>query len=83
MAVTDSHTSPVLKYASQNLITPLKYILFVEPASSALALIHALLIEMYKKDKINIKEKLKKYESLVVSSDLFEFKDYDFTLKLD
>lgn len=67
LAVTDSHTSPVLKYASQNLITPLKYILFVEPASSALALIHALLIEMYKKDKINIKEKLKKYESLVVS----------------
>ncbi|MDO5114514.1 MAG: MurR/RpiR family transcriptional regulator [Synergistaceae bacterium] len=83
LAVTDSHASPILKYASQNLITPLKYILFVEPASSALTLVHAMLIEMYKKDKTNIKQRLKKYESLIVSSDMFEFKDYDFTLKLD
>lgn len=83
LAVTDSQVSPVVKYASQTLITPLQYILFVEPASSVFALLHAVLIEMYRKDEKNIKQKFKKYESLVLESDMFEFKDYDFTIKLD
>ncbi|MDY2984916.1 MAG: MurR/RpiR family transcriptional regulator [Synergistes jonesii] len=83
LAVTDSHASPVMKYSSQTLVTPLKYILNIEPASCAMTLIHAILIEMYKKNKANIKNQLKNYESAIMLSDMFEWKDYDFTLKLD
>ncbi|MEG1824590.1 MAG: MurR/RpiR family transcriptional regulator [Cloacibacillus sp.] len=82
IAVTDSQMSPIVQHANHVLITPLKYFLFVEPASSAVALIHAMLMRMYQKDNANIKERLKRYEALIIASDMFEFKEYDFTVKL-
>ena len=83
IAITDSFTSPVVKYAAQTLITPLQYVLFVEPAASIFAFLHAVLTEMYRRDSNKIKRKFKKYEAVILSSDMFEYKDYDFTMKLE
>lgn len=82
LAITDSYVAPIVHYANQALITPLQYILFIEPASPVFALLHSILVEMYRRDEKNIKQQLKTYESLILMSDMFAIKDYDFTMKL-
>lgn len=78
IAITDSDLSPVVKHAKYTLITPLKYILFVEPIAAATSIIHSLLIGLYLQNKEGIKARMKKYEEYILISDMFEFKDYNF-----
>ena len=78
IAVTDSELSPVAKHAKHTIITPLKYILFVEPVAAATSIIHSLLLGLYLLDEENIKARIKKYEEYILISDMFEFKDYNF-----
>lgn len=78
IAVTDSELSPVVKHAKHTIITPLKYILFVEPIAAATSIIHSLLLGLYFQNEENIKVRMKKYEDYILAADMFEFKDYNF-----
>lgn len=82
IAITDSNLSPMTKYANYTIITPQRYLIFVPPISTAVTLIHAFLVAIYKKNTAYAKERLKKYEQMVYSTDMFEFKDYNFAEKL-
>lgn len=83
ITITDSNLSPMVKYSNYTIITPQRYLIFVPPISTAVTLIHAMLVAIYKKNTGVAKARLKKYEQLVLSTDMFEFKDYNFAEKLN
>ena len=81
-AITDSKFSPILKCCSYYLLTPQRYLIFVDPVSSAMTMLHALLVSVYQKNEDDIKRRLAKYEKSILSADMFIYKDYNFAQKL-
>lgn len=82
IGVTDSKLSPIIPFSSTYLITPQKYIILADASASAIALIHALMVAMYRKNSNNIKKRLEKYEKNILETDMFVFKDYNFVKNL-
>lgn len=82
IGLTDSQLSPIIEHLDYALITPQKYLIVVDPLSAAMAMIHSLLVGIYKKDPEGIMAKLERYEESSAVADIFEFKDYNFALKL-
>lgn len=82
IGVTDSKLSPIIPLSTTYLITPQKYIILADASASALALIHALIVAMYRKNSKNIKKRLEKYEKNILETDMFIYKDYNFVRNL-
>ena len=82
IGVTDSRLSPIVPFSHLTLITPQKYVILADANASALTMIHALMVAMYRKHPDMIKEKLEEYERNVLAADMFVCKDYNFVKKL-
>ncbi len=82
IGITDSKFSPIIRYCTHYLITPQRYLIFVDPNAPAMTLLHAILVAIYQKNETEIKKHLKKYEKTIISADMFVFKDYNFMSKL-
>lgn len=82
IGMTDSKLSGITQYSTFSLITPHKYLIIVDPNTSAMAMIHSLVVGIYLKDPTRAKMRLEKYEKAVIDTDIFEFKDYNFAQKL-
>ena len=82
IGITDSVFSPISSIATYNLYTPQKYYIFVSSYAAVFALLHAILVEIYKCDTKNVKNRLRNYEKMVLDMDMFESKNYDFTTVL-
>ena len=82
IGMTDSKLSGITPYADLTLITPQKYLTITDPNTSAMAMIHSLIIGVYMKDPKRAKMRLQEYEKAVLDVDMFEFKNYNFALKL-
>ena len=82
IAITDSKFSPIIKCCSHYLITPQRYLIFVDPISSAITMLHALLVSIYQKNEQDIKRRMGKYEKAILSIDMFVYKNYNFATKL-
>lgn len=81
-AITDSQFSPIVKCCTHFLLTPQRYLIFVDPVSSAMTMLHAMLVSVYQKNEHEIKRRLAKYENAILSADMFIYKDYNFAQKL-
>ena len=64
IGITDSHVSPIAALCDLIFTVPMKFITLVEPMSAVVALIHALIIGIYLKNPEQVKEEIKKYETL-------------------
>lgn len=82
IGMTDCPLSPIVPFMDYNLYTPLKFLLLTDPLASAMAMIHSLLIGIFKSNPDHIRERLSHYEDSVVTADMFVFNDYDFSMKL-
>lgn len=82
IGITDSKFSPIIQYCTRSLIVPQRYLIFVDPNASVMALLHAILVAYYQKNEKDVKRRLEKYEKSVLSSDMFTFKDYSFATLL-
>lgn len=82
IGMTDSKLSGISQYSTFSLITPHKYLIILDPCTSAMAMIHSLLVGIYLKDPARAKNRLDKYEKAIVDTDMFEYKDYNFAQKL-
>jgi DNA-binding MurR/RpiR family transcriptional regulator len=82
IGMTDSPLSPIAPFMDYNLYTPLKFLLLTDPLASAMAMIHSLLIGIFKKNPADIRERLNHYEDSVVTANMFVMNDYDFSMKL-
>lgn len=82
IAITDSMFSPIIRLCTHHLLTPQRYLIFVDPISSAMTMIHALLVSVYQKNEDQIKQRLKNYENSVLSANMYVYKDYNFVSKL-
>lgn len=82
IGMTDCPLSPIVPFMDYSLYTPLKFLLLTDPLASAMAMIHSLLIGIFKRNPTDIKERLTHYEDSVVTADMFVFNDYDFSMKL-
>ena len=82
IGVTDSKLSPIVPLSTTYLITPQKYIILADASASAVALIHALMVAMYRKNSSAIKKRLEKYEKNILETDMFVYKDYNFVKNL-
>lgn len=81
IGMTDCPLSPIVPLTDYNLYTPLKFLSLIDPLASAMAMIHSLLIGIFKKNPTLMRERLRHYEDSVVTSDMFIFNDYDFSMK--
>lgn len=82
IGMTDSRLSGITPYSDLSLITPQKYLIITDPNTSAMAMIHSLTVGVYMRDPKRAKIRLQEYEKAVLDIDMFEFKDYNFALKL-
>lgn len=82
IGVTDSKLSPVIPLSHSYLITPQKYIILADASASVMALMHALMVAMYKENSHNIKKRLEKYEKSILETEMFVYKDYNFVKKM-
>lgn len=82
IGVTDSKLSPIVPLSRTYLITPQKYIILADASASAMALVHALMVAMYRKNSGSIKKRLEKYEKDILETDMFVSKDYNFVKNL-
>ena len=82
LGVTDSKLSPIIPFSSTHLITPQKYIILADASASAMALIHSLMVAMYRKNSHTIKKRLEEYEKNILETDMFVLKDYNFVKNL-
>lgn len=80
---TDSMFSPIIRFCTHYMITPHRYFILVDPNASIMALLHAMLLAIYQKNEDKIKENLKIYERSILSTDMFVYKDYNFTKPLE
>ncbi len=81
IGMTDCPLSPIVPLTDHNLYTPLKFLSLIDPLGSAMAMIHSLLIGIFKKDPEHMRARLRHYEDSVLTSDMFIFNDYDFSMK--
>ena len=82
IGVTDSKLSPIVPLSQLTLITPQKYVILADANASALTMIHALMVAMYRKHPDKIKGMLEEYERNVLTADMFVYKDYNFVKRL-
>jgi DNA-binding MurR/RpiR family transcriptional regulator len=82
IGLTDSRFSPIVRYCTHCIITPQRYLIFVDPNASVMALLHAFLVAFYQQNEEEVKARMKKYEKAIISTDMFVFKDYNFASKL-
>lgn len=82
IGVTDSKLSPIIPFSRTQLITPQKYIILADASASAMALIHSLMVAMYRKNSHTIKKRLEEYEKNILETDMFVLKDYNFVKNL-
>ncbi|WP_281680729.1 MurR/RpiR family transcriptional regulator [Synergistes jonesii] len=82
IGITDSKFSPIIRYCTHYLITPQRYLIVVDPNAAAITLLHAMLVAIYQKNETEIKKRLKRYEKTILATDMFVFKDYNFTSRL-
>ena len=82
IGVTDSKLSPLTPFAKYSFITPQKYVILADANASAITLMHAFMVAMYRKDPERIKPQLEEYEKDILTTDMFVYKDYNFAQKL-
>lgn len=82
IGMTDSKLSPIVPFAKYTLLTPQKYIILADASASAMALIHSLMVAMYRKHSDRIRGRLEKYEKDILTTDMFVYKDYNFVKQL-
>lgn len=82
IGITDSVLAPIIPYCKRYLITPQKYLVLGEANASVIALVHSILLGMYRKNPVSIKHKLEEYEKNVLTLDMFAVKNYDFTKRM-
>jgi DNA-binding MurR/RpiR family transcriptional regulator len=78
IGITDSEMSPIVPFSDDALFTPHKYLIVTDPAASAVSLVHALLVGLYRKDPQKYKKRLQKYEEVANESDIFVSKGFSF-----
>ena len=82
MGMTDSKLSPIVPFMEYTLLTPQKYLILADAGASAIALLHSLMVAMYRKHPEKIKERLEAYERNILTTDMFVYKDYNFVKQL-
>jgi len=77
IAVTDSSLSPLAPLADLLLLTPMKFITFVDPLAAPMALVHALLIGLFLRDPERSRHQVQIFEDFWKENRLFLRKDMD------
>ncbi|MDO4561913.1 MAG: MurR/RpiR family transcriptional regulator [bacterium] len=79
IGITDSPLSPLAKLSDYTFYTPQKYFVCVSPNAPTFSLLHSFLIAMYQKNPKISKKRFDAYEQDILSTDVFEYKDYNFS----
>lgn len=82
IGITDSPVSPLAPMAQHILFTPTRYFSFVHPMAATFSLLHALLACIYQRNPKAAKKRFDAYEQEIIDTDMFEYKDYNFSRQL-
>lgn len=82
IGITDSPVSPLASMSRHILFTPTRYFTFVHPMAPTFSLLHALLVGIYQKSPKAAKMRFDAYEQEIIDTDMFEYKDYNFSRQL-
>ncbi len=78
LGLTDSQLSPLVPLVDEVLLTPHRYVTFVDPQAAALTLVHALLVALFERDRRLSEERLARYEKAADGSDFFAVRGFSF-----
>ena len=78
LGLTDSPLSPLIPLVDEALLTPHRYVTFVDPQAAALTMIHSLLVALFERDLPLSGERLARYERAADESNFFAAKGFSF-----
>ncbi len=71
IGITDSLLSPIVPFMDSFFLIPHKYLILMDPFAGVFALIHSLIMGIYRHDPQKFKKKLRRYEAFSREADLF------------
>lgn len=75
IGISDSIASPIADKSDSLFVVPQKFLSFIDPYAAVLSLVHALLYAIYAADRVNCRERIKKYNEELTDENLFVRKD--------
>ena len=79
IGVTDSPVSPLAELSDYTFYTPQRYFICAAPNAPTFSLLHSILVAIYQKNPKMSKKRFEAYEQEILATDMFEYKDYNFS----